>query len=61
MTHSKCSECYENQPRFWRDQPMNQVIRERATFQKHANQFYYTLDQAMSVWGTEINDDSNHA
>lgn len=61
MNHSDCPECYENKPSFWRDQPMNPVIRERVTFQKHANQFYYTLDQAMSVWGTEIKDVEDQA
>lgn len=52
-----CPECYPNQPRFWRDQPMNEEIRKVLTWTKHANQYYYTLDDAMTIWGTQIEDE----
>jgi hypothetical protein len=36
---------------------MNEEIRKNLTYQKHANQYYYTLDEAMVVWGTQIEDE----
>lgn len=51
---SHCSECYNNDVKFWRDQPMNAIIRERLTFQHHANIYYHTLDDALAVWGQQI-------
>lgn len=54
MVGNECDECYKNDVKFWRDQPMNPVIRERVTFQRHANIYYHTLDEALSVWGQEI-------
>lgn len=53
----ECKECYNNEVKFWRDQPMNEEIRKNLTWQHHANQYYYTLDDAMAVWGTQIEDD----
>lgn len=35
---------------------MNEEIRKNLTYQRHANQYYYTLDEAMSIWGTQIED-----
>lgn len=55
-----CTECYPNQPKFWRDGPMNEVIRERLTFQRHANIYYYTLNDALAVWGQQIEVKDDH-
>lgn len=54
MENGKCTECYPNQLGFWRDQPMNETIRESVTFQKHAYQYYNTLTDALTVWGEQI-------
>lgn len=56
---TKCPECYGEEVRFWRDAPMNEEIRKIVTYQKHANQYYYTLDEAMAVWGTQIEENDN--
>jgi hypothetical protein len=49
-----CLECYPNPPRFWRDGPMNEEIRNNLTWQRHANLYYFTLDEALTVWGEQI-------
>lgn len=51
-----CPECYPNPPPFWRDQPLNEEIRKNLTWKRQANMFYFTLDEAMSIWGTQIDD-----
>lgn len=52
--NANCAECYPNPPKFWRDGPMNEVIRERLTFQRHANIYHHTLNEALAVWGQQI-------
>lgn len=52
-----CPECYNNEIKYWRDQPMNEEIRKELTFQRHANIYYYTLDEAMTIWGTQIEEE----
>lgn len=52
-----CPECYNNEIKFWRDQPMNEEIRKILTFQRHASVYYYTLDEAMTIWGTQIEEE----
>ena len=52
-----CPECNPDPPKFWRDQPMNEEIRKDLTFQRHANIYYYTLDEAMTIWGTQIEEE----
>lgn len=54
----ECPECYKPSVKFWRDQPMNEEIRKHLTYQNHANQYYHTLDEAMAVWGTQIEDEN---
>lgn len=56
----ECPECYNNEVKFWRDQPMNEEIRKVLTWSNHANLYYYTLDDAMAVWGTQIGEESEH-
>lgn len=53
-TDTECSECYPIQPILWRDQPMNPTIKEQLTYQRHANQYYHTLNDALAVWGQQI-------
>jgi hypothetical protein len=49
-----CSECYPNPPKFWRDAPMNEEIRKNLTWQRQAIVYYFTLDDALAVWGQQI-------
>jgi len=46
-----CPECYNNEIKFWRNQPMNEEIRKVLTYSRHANQYYLTLNDALEVWG----------
>lgn len=52
---NNCPECYGNEIKFWRDQPMNEEIRKHLTFQRYANVYYYTLDDALDAWGENFN------
>jgi hypothetical protein len=54
-----CPECYPDQPPCWRDAPMNEEIRKVLTWSRHANVYYYTLDEAMVIWGTQIEENEN--
>lgn len=54
----KCPECFDNETLFWRDTPVNEEIRKHLTYQRHANIYHHTLDDAMSVWGTQIEEDN---
>lgn len=49
-----CSECYPNQSPCWRDAPMNEEIRKHLTWQRTAIVYYYTLTEALTVWGQQI-------
>lgn len=51
-----CPECYDNEHILWRDQPMNPEIKKVLTYSRYANMYYHTLDDAMSAWGTQIED-----
>jgi hypothetical protein len=59
MNYEQCSECYDNEIKFWREQPMNEEIRKHVTYQRHANLYYHSLDDAMGVWGTQIEGNEN--
>lgn len=52
---SECTECYPNPPRFWRDAPMNEEIRKDLTYNKQANVYHFTLEQALDEWGENFN------
>lgn len=56
MNH--CPECYGNEIKFWREQPMNEEIRKVLTWTRHANIYHYTLDDAMLIWGTQIGEEN---
>ncbi|MNC45792.1 hypothetical protein D3C75_947770 [compost metagenome] len=53
----KCPECYDNEIKFWRDQPMNEEIRKVLTWNRHAIVYYYTLDEALAAIGESIEDE----
>lgn len=55
MDNVNCPECYPNQPKFWRDAPMNEEVRKNLTWQQHANLYYFTLDDALDAWGANFN------
>lgn len=38
---------------------MNEEIRKVLTWSRHANVYYYTLDEAMAIWGTQIEENDN--
>jgi len=52
-----CPECYDNEIKFWRDQPMNEEIRKVLTWNRHAIVYYYTLDEALAAIGESIEDE----
>lgn len=54
-TLSPCRECYETQIVLWRDQEMNEEIREYArTYIGPPKLFYLTLEDAADAWGEKI-------
>lgn len=53
VVNAECPECYPNPPKFWRDGDINPVIKERLTYQRHANLYYHSLHDALVAWGEE--------
>lgn len=54
-TLSPCRECYETQIVLWRDQEMNETLKEYcSTYISPVKMFHLTLDDAMDVWGQKI-------
>lgn len=53
LTNAECPECYPNPPKFWRDADINPVIKDRLTYQRHANLYYHTLTDALIAWGED--------
>lgn len=49
---SKCDQCSPTEGYvYWREQPMNEVIRSRLTTQRYANLYHMTLEDALAGWG----------
>lgn len=53
-----CDQCTLPEPDPWFEQPMNESIKQYArSYTSPVKMFYKDLDEAMKVWGTEINDE----
>ena len=51
----QCPECYPGEHTLWREQEMNEELREYAsTYISPVKQYYLSLDDAMAIWGTTI-------
>lgn len=53
MDQVVCPECNPDPPPFWRDAEMNEEIRKKLTWQRHANIYHLTLEDALAEWGQQ--------
>lgn len=56
MTYPPCRECYETQVVLWRNQEMNETLKEYVdTYISPVKMYHLTLEDALDAWGQDFN------
>lgn len=54
-TTNKCPKCYNNEIRYWKDEPINPEIKPHLDeYILPVKEFHLTLHDAMKAWGEEL-------
>lgn len=52
---NKCPECYGNELRYWKDEPINpELVAYRDSYISPVKIYYADLNEALKAWGEEI-------
>lgn len=55
MTYPPCRECYQEQVVLWRNQEMNETLKEYVdTYISPVKIFHLTLEDALDAWGQDF-------